>query len=245
MEYQECGENMKKGFVNVTAEQIYRKKLFTKIAKTVFLALVVITAIIYFFLYIVYKEGNFTISLDRNMSNDKNVFLSVDGTIENKTYELVAESLDYMDNISRHWIPLDVDKENVGAHNGNNYIAYTFYVINDGTEEVNYWYQIDIDDTIKDVDKALRIMIYQNGVPTIYAKLNDNTKKEEEDTKAFYSSKIAVLEEREKFKPNDKDRYTVVVWIEGDDPDCTNDLLGGEVKLHMDITEEHVNEKKV
>ena len=68
--------------------------------------------------------------------------------------------------------------------------------------------------------------------------------KKEEDTKAFYSSKIAVLEEREKFKPNDKDRYTVVVWIEGDDPDCTNDLLGGEVKLHMDITEEHVNEKK-
>lgn len=234
---------MEKGFVNVTAKEIYQKKLFSKIAKTVFLALIVVTAIIYFFLYIVNKEGNFTISLDKNMSNDKNVYLSVDGLLENKTYELVAESIDYMDNISRHWIPLDVDDESTGAHNGNNYIAYTFFVINDGSEEVNYWYQIDIDDSIKNVDKAIRIMIYQNGVPTIYAKLNDNGI-EEEGTKAFFSSNIAVLEERENFKPSDKDKYTIVVWIEGDDPDCTNDLLGGEIKLHMDITEEHLNEKK-
>ena len=52
---------------------------------------------------------------------------------------------------------------------------------------------------------------------------------------------IAVLEQRESFKPNTKDRFTIVVFIEGDDPDCKNDLLGGEIKMHMDITEEHLN----
>ena len=26
-----------------------------------------------------------------------------------------------------------------------------------------------------------------------------------------------------------------------EDPDCKNDLLGGEIKFHMDLTEEHLN----
>ena len=30
-------------------------------------------------------------------------------------------------------------------------------------------------------------------------------------------------------------------FIEGDDPDCTNALIGGEMKMHMEITEEHID----
>ncbi len=230
---------MKKNFsVNVTAKQVYRRKLFRKIVKTVFLFLIVVLSITYLFLYILYDEGNFTVSLDKNMANRNNIYLSEDG--KTKSVELSAESIDYMDNISIHWIPKDVDTEKDGSHNGTNYIAYSFYVMNAGKETVNYWYEIDIDDTIKNVDKAIRIMIYQNGVPTVYAKMNEETKEPEADTEAFYSSNIAVLEQRLKFKPGDKDRYTIVIWIEGDDPDCTNDLLGGEIKLRMDFTEEHI-----
>ena len=60
----------------------------------------------------------------------------------------------------------------------------------------------------------------------------------------FVSDSVAVLEQRKNFKPKSKDRYTVVVWIEGDDPECKNDLLGGEIKMHIDITEEHLSGKK-
>ena len=83
-------------------------------------------------------------------------------------------------------------------------------------------------------------MILQNGKKTVYAKKSKETGKEEDGTKPFVSKSIAVLEQRKNFKPNTKDHYTVVVWIEGDDPECNNDLLGGEIKMHMDITEEHV-----
>ena len=114
-------------------------------------------------------------------------------------------------------------------------------MINSGKEKVNYWYEIDIDDTIKNVDEAIRIMIYRNGERTVYAKKSKDTGQAEPGTKKFISSKIAVLEQRKNFKPSSKDRYTVVVWIEGDDPECKNDLLGGEIKLHMDFTEEHVD----
>ncbi len=227
--------------VEVEAQKVYKRKLFIKVVKIAFLLLLILISIIYLFLYIVYAGGRFTVSLDKNMSNRKNVFLSENGSLKNKARELSADTIEYMDNISIKWLPDNIDKEKTGAHNGDNYIAYTFYVINSGKEKVNYWYEIDIDDTIKNVDEAIRIMIYRNGEATVYAKKSKETAKAEPNTKKFVSSKIAVLEQRKNFKPNSKDRYTVVVWIEGDDPECKNDLLGGEIKLHMDFTEEHVD----
>ena len=229
-----------KGNVEVQANKVYKHKLFTRVVKIVFLLLLVILSVIYLFLYIVYDGGRFTVSLDKNLSNRKNIFLSVDGKADSKTRKLSADTIDYMDNISIKWLPDNLDEEAVGAHNGDNYIAYTFHVVNAGEEVVNYWYEIDIDDTIKNVDEAIRIMIYRNGKPTVYAKKSKKTKKPEPDTKMFVSKSIAVLEQRKKMKPGTKDRFTIVVWVEGDDPECLNDLLGGEIKMHMDITEEHI-----
>lgn len=232
---------MKNNGVEVEAQKIYKRKLFIKIVKIAFLLLLILISIIYLFLYIIYAGGRFTVSLDKNMSNRKNVFLSEDGNVKNKARKLSADTIEYMDNISIKWLPDNIDTEKNGGHNGDNYIAYTFYVINSGKEKVNYWYGIDIDDTIKNVDEAIRIMIYRNGERTVYAKKSKDTGQAEPGTKKFISSKIAVLEQRKNFKPSSKDRYTVVVWIEGDDPECKNDLLGGEIKLHMDFTEEHVD----
>ena len=232
---------MKNNGVEVEAQKIYKRKLFIKIVKIAFLLLLILISIIYLFLYIIYAGGRFTVSLDKNMSNRKNVFLSEDGNVKNKARKLSADTIEYMDNISIKWLPDNIDTEKNGGHNGDNYIAYTFYVINSGKEKVNYWYEIDIDDTIKNVDEAIRIMIYRNGERTVYAKKSKDTGQAEPGTKKFISSTIAVLEQRKNFKPSSKDRYTVVVWIEGDDPECKNDLLGGEIKLHMDFTEEHVD----
>lgn len=230
--------------IEVTSEKIYKQKVFKKVVKISFLLLLLILAIIYLVLYIVYEGGRFTVSLDKNLSNRKNVYLSEDGTLGGKTRNLAAETIDYMDNISIKWLPDDIDSEATGAHNGDNYIAYTFYVVNSGPEIVHYWYEIDIDDTIKNVDEAVRIMIIRNGKKTVYAKKSRITSKAEEGTKKFNSKSIAVLEQRKNFKPKNKDRFTVVIWIEGDDPECKNELLGGEIKMHMDITEEHVEKSK-
>jgi len=231
--------------VEVKAQKIYKREVFKKIVKITFLFLLIVTSIIYLVLYVVYAGGRFTVTLDKNLSNRKNVFLSESGKPSGKTRELGAETIDYMDNISINWLPDNIDNEGTGAHNGDNYIAYTFYVINSGKENVHYWYEIDIDDTILQVDEAIRIMIIRNGEKTVYAKKNKVTGKAEEGTKKFVSKSIAILEQRKNFKPNAKDRFTIVVWIEGDDPECKNDLLGGEIKMHMDITEEHVDEKKI
>ena len=101
----------------------------------------------------------------------------------------------------------------------------------------------DIDDVILNVDEAIRVMVYLNGEQNVYAKLNGFTEEPEEDTKAFYDDGTVMLECREDFAPGDIDRFTIVIFIEGDDPDCTNALLGGEMKMHMEITEEHIEQK--
>jgi len=233
-----------KNEVEVKAQKIYKREVYKKSIRIAFLLLLCLISVIYLVLYIVYGGGRFTVTLDKNLSNRKNVFLSESGKASGRARNLSAETIDYMDNISVNWLPSNIDEEATGAHNGDNYIAYTFYLINSGNETVHYWYEIDIDDTILNVDEAIRIMIIRNGEKTIYAKESKVTGEAEPDTTKFTSKSIAVLEQREDFKPKAKDRFTVVVWIEGDDPECKNDLLGGEIKLHMDFTEEHVDNKK-
>ena len=225
--------------VKINAKKLHKRKVFIKIIKIVFVTLLILLSMLYLILYIVYDGGRFTVSLDKNLSDQKSIYLSETGKLKERNRKLYAETINYMDNISIKWLPENIDTEKDGAHNGDNYIAYTFYIVNNGKETVDYWYEIDIDDTIRNVDEAIRIMIYRNGIPTFYAKKNKTTNNAEEGTKKFVSDKIAVLEQAKNLKAKTKDRFTIVVWIEGDDPDCLNDLLGGEIKMHMDITEVH------
>ena len=62
----------------------YRKKVFLKISKIVLLSLILIISITYLFLYLLYQRGNFVISLDKNMSNRKNIYLSESSSLTKK-----------------------------------------------------------------------------------------------------------------------------------------------------------------
>jgi hypothetical protein len=46
-----------------------------------------------------------------------------------------------------------------------------------------------------------------------------------------------MTEKRTGFEVGKIDKYTVVIWLEGDDPECIDDILGGEMKLKMTIHE--------
>lgn len=228
--------------IKITADKIYnRKKRYTKL-KT-FLGLIFLLLIFCFIiLSIIYKGGKFTVTLDRNLALDNNIVIYDDSVEKSGKRKLEASNLDFMDNISINWIPSDIDNEKDGSHNGDNYIAYTFYVANNGNENINYWYTVVIDDVIKNVDEAVRVMIFLNGERSVYAKINSYTGKEEEGTVAFFSDKEAVVQKRDNFAPNDVDKFTVVIWLEGDDEDCVDSILGGEIKMHMEIREEHKGE---
>lgn len=228
--------------IKVTADKIYnRKKRYNKL-KIVLSLIFLLLVFSFIILSIIYKGGRFTVTLDKNLALDNNIVIYDDYEMQEGKRKLEAGNLDFMDNISINWIPSDIDNEKDGSHNGENYIAYTFYVANNGDENINYWYTVVIDDVIKNVDEAVRVMIFLNGERSVYGKINSYTGREEDGTVAFFSDTEAVVEKRSDFSPGDVDKFTVVIWLEGDDPDCVDSILGGEIKMHMEIREEHKGE---
>ena len=215
-----------------------------KARKIVFKILLVVTILflvnVYIILSLIYKGENFTITLDSEYGREGGLVIYEE--LENKYFRtfLRSKDIEFFTDISVDWIPKDIDKQGEGSHNGRNYIAYTFYAENMGQDTINYWTTIKIDDVIKNVDEAIRIMVFKNGNKVIYAKNNQVTGQPEPDTTSFYDEDTVMLEVTENFKVGDIDKYTVVIWLEGDDPECKNNLIGGEIKMHMTLTEEHI-----
>lgn len=232
--------------VIVTADKVRKRKLTSRMVRISLLVLLLFLIVLYVILEIIYRGGRFTVTLDSNKTLESG--LAIFDSLNNSQGKrrLYATPIKFMDNISYKWLPADVDSESDGSHNGNNYIAYSFYVENQGNEVLSYWYEVIVDDVIKNVDEAIRIRIYRNGEDVTYAKRNPLNNEPEKDTVPFKDIKNAegtiILEQITDFKPLDMDRYTIVVWLEGDDPDCNDPLIGGELKMHMVITEEHLEQ---
>lgn len=53
--------------------------------------------------------------------------------------------------------------------------------------------------------------------------------------KPYESDLVVATGEMHDVLPQEIHKYTVVIWLEGDDPDCTDELIGGHVGLEMDI----------
>lgn len=233
-----------KGYITVTAEQIKKRDKRIKIIYRYLIIVVLIFLFLLGVLTLVYQGGDFVITLDPQFSLKSGLRMYDNEELKHSKIKLYANGMEFMDNISGNWIPKDINKKGGGSHNGENYIAYNFFLENTGERIIDYWYQIEIVDVIKRVDEALRIKIIRNEEEIVYAKLNNQTKKAEKETTSFYSDKYAVLKQREKMKPKEMDKYTIIMWIEGDDPDCLDDLIGGELKLKLRITESHIDEKE-
>ena len=222
------------------ARKAKRKRARQKVLKVLLATMVLFLVNVYIILSILYKGENFTITLDSEYGRESGLVIYEE--LNNKltrTY-LKSEDIEFFTDISVNWLPKDIDNEGEGSHNGRNYIAYTFYAENQGQDTINYWTTIEIDDVIKNVDDAIRVMVFKNGNKVIYAKNSRRTGSPEPNTVPFHDEDTVMLEVAENFKVGDIDKYTVVIWVEGDDPECKNDLIGGEIKMHMTLTEEHI-----
>lgn len=231
---------MKEKVVN-SAKKLARKKTRNRVLKIILVIIVLFLINLYIVLRLMYIGENFTVTLDSEYGRESGLVVYEDpNDIKIRTY-LKSEPINYFTDISVNWLPQNIDNEGNGSHNGQNYIAYTFYASNKGQDTINYWATIEIEDVIKNVDEAIRVMVIKNGERTIYAKKNKSTGNAENNTQPFYSDKVIMLEKNENFQVDSEDKYTIVIWVEGDDPDCTDELIGGEIKMNMRLTEEHIN----
>ena len=248
-------DQSKKYDVNTTAEKVRKRDWLIRIIALILLILLLIIGIGYCSISILNKAGRFTVSL---MPNEYGIQLSETEDFQSPTLNLSAAPVTDMNNITRTWI-LNKNGElgddptynsftelanQWGEHNGKNYLAYTFGVRNAGAEPddiVSYRATLIQNYEYKGADEAVRIMVIRKTdkgeESVIYAKPRTSDGKLEKFAadKSFSDPDAGVVFEdiRSDFMVGEIDRYTVVIWLEREDPECVNASMGGEAKFSM------------
>lgn len=215
----------------VTAKGVYRRRIWLRTAGIVALICILLLLISFSLAYFVDKAGRFTVNVPEGLSS-RSISISETADFAVATTFLKADPVESMDNITESWLPADVADVD-GSHNGDNHIAYTFYLRNNDDEAIDYAATIDILSVYKDTDHAVRVKVYRNGEPTLYAKPQKTNGEPEPDTTPFTSNTKVMSQTYEGLEAGGIDKYTVVIWLEGEDPECVDDILGGEMKMAM------------
>ena len=168
---------------------------------------------------------------------------TVEGFNEGKgTVRLEAVGIPKMTNISRMEVSDDIHNEKDGSHNGQNYFCYTFYLKNVGTASLNYTMELSIVMNTKGMGDAMRIEIFstplfgarRDTILTKYAKARaDGTPEYYDDADPsqgyctnFLNDKI-ISTETYTLPISQIYKYTILMYIDGPDEDCTDEILGG------------------
>ncbi len=221
-------------FLRRTAKEVRQYRVTMKILATSLACIVSLVGIIYVCAALYENTGAFTVNLNKAEMTKYGLSLSETEDMRYKTSHLDASIAENMTNIDgKKTIPENVDNVD-GEHNGDDYIAYTFYVQNAGREKVSYEYALEMSNISNGLDDAIRARVYVNGVPTTYGKAPQSDAAKEDDVdENFYSGTQVMRGRVDDFEVNEKTKFTVVIWIEGNDPECLDFVLGGQVKFEM------------
>lgn len=204
------------------------------------LALLLAVAVLFIAAFMQEKMGNFTINLNRLELYRKGISISDTGDFKEATARLTASTVQDATNISIDDLPENVD-EIEGNHNGKNYMAYTYYLRNAGKEDLGYIARITLDSCAKGAEQAVRVAVWRNGDRIVYAEPAADGSAEEGCTN-FVSDDVVCTYEESNFLVGNVDRYTIVIWMEGDDPECVDAIIGGSVEFSMHIDADYDDE---
>lgn len=212
-------------------EETKDRKLIKKVIITI-LTILLILLILWLVSLFITLYGDLVISTDRSL-RDNGIVLAADENFENPAIQLSAPKAENVTNITYDWLPKDLDSHD-GAHNGENYLAYTFYIKNGGKDSIDYDGTMEITGVANGMDEAIRIMIYKNGEELIYAKGKKGDRSQaEKGTIAWLDDTTVMKTQTKDFTPGSVDKYTVVIWLEGNDSECVNDILGGYIRSRI------------
>ena len=247
--------------------------------KALFTVLLVLGILLYT-AYITEEKGHFTVNVTADML-EQGFQISETADFKADMTRLYAQEITNANATSIYEINrnvCDVD----GSHNGPGYMAYTFYLRNNGEEVTDYAYTVNILSETMNTAAATWVMFFEgdqvldkDGNPTfdkngkmifdshhiIYAKPQEDGNEENlygypdapfaetsfDPASQYYThnnlagiSTVPFIDEYTalqgyvgEFEPGEIKQYTVVIWLEGDDPDCNNSILGGHVGFNV------------
>lgn len=241
-------DRMGKYGVKTDSKKVKKREALIRILVIILVILLLFLSIMFACSSYINKAGDFTVTMDKDAFN-MGITLSEAKDFANPTRFLSGEKCAAMEECTYDWLPDDIDDID-GSHNrsnGEEFLAYTFYVKNAGEEDVRYKASIDIESSAREADEAMRVMVFRNGEPTIYAKPCKGTSNMIEPNnndkgislyqvdKNFLTNTRVMEVEEDMFSVGSVDKYTVVIWLEGWDPECVDNIMDGEVKMSMNF----------
>lgn len=248
---------MKEGkvpFVSVkrTAGEVKRYRMYRRVVPVGIGVVVAFLTLLYVVSVLFQRYGSFTVKVHEYDDRRYGLSLSEQDSFANPTSRLNSAAAKDITNIDGEKdLPNNLN-DSGGEHNGDNYIAYTFFVKNTGENTCTYQYNLTITRQTTGIAAAARVRLYfepfyydtdtgeyrYTNTYTDYAKPKTGGGGAPEvdggrTMTNFADENTVAIGTVPDFKPGDISKITVVVWLEGNDPDCTDDVLGGQFKLDM------------
>ncbi len=199
----------------------------------IFMSLLFGIALLFILAFMQEKTGNFTINLNRLELYRRGISIADNGGFQEATSRLTANTVQDASNITITDLPNNLhDLE--GDNNGLNYMSYTYFIRNAGKETVNYLAQIQLEEASKGAQEAVRIEVWRNGERIVYAAPTKSGEPEPGCTN-FLSNDLVCNYEVKDFHVGNVDKYTINIWMEGNDPECVDKIIGGSVRFDMHI----------
>src|SRR5574344_2196241 len=262
--------------VKLGVKNVFRKNS----AKMIIGACLALLGVLFIISVFFYNLGKFVVTVDPKLAEEGFV-LSSKKDFSDERYRLYGAAIMNCNNINIDSLPLDLNEYD-GQHNGKNYIAYTFYIKNDGKKKMSYHYELGIGKKTLGVEKAAWVMMYINDKPYLFAKgREDGTPERQysyqdfpivENNESLKANLVPLSGEnhgymdetererlgvlsydglnelratpftddntitngiRKDIKQGETDKYTVIVWLEGEDPECIDEIKGGTLEVNM------------
>ena len=121
--------------------------------------------------------------------------------------------------------------------------VYTFYVVNTCDQDINLEFNMKITSVHNNLDKAIRVMSYNETNESINVyQARDEIEKEYkyyEYQPQLFVDDDTVYQQNYTLKSNEKDnnyiKYSILIWIEGEDPECNEEIYLSAIKFQLDI----------
>lgn len=224
------------------ANEVHRSRILKKLIPAILAVIAVFVVLIYIVSVMYNKFGSFTVSVNKYHALQYGLSLSEDRFFSAPTSRLDCKAAEEITNIDGTTLNgLDLGAVD-GNDSGENYLCYTFYCQNTGKETLSFEYGIHIANMTMDIEKAVRVRLITNYNGTLVSKTDyaraagvdeEGNAVAEPDTTAFFSKVTVMQATQEEFHPGDVMKFTVVIWLEGNDPDCVDSIIGGIMKLEM------------
>ncbi len=216
-----------------------------------------------FLTYYGQNSGNFVMSVDEDAFK-RGIAISDVASFETMNRWLTADPVEDVRDTTLEHIDLFeiVNAQGAYKETRSNYLAYTFFLRNVGNEATPVDYEVVIKNQSKNIAEAIRVMIIvdgevaydENGIR--YIECESKTMYQAPDEKQviykdylkdfvlFKTSDIICQERIFNIRPDQTKKISVIMWLEGEDPECIETLASAKIKISMNLSiPEYVEEQ--